>query len=98
MGATTGPAAAVNPLNKQAADVLERGYIGGGPKTSKKDTPASPMDSKLLIGLGPLVDDKAAFRQRGPRWSRIAQILGLNDPRIVKRRYKDALVRLYYRL
>ena len=44
------------------------------------------------------VCQSAAFRQRGPRWSRIAQILGLNDPRIVKRRYKDALVRLYYRL
>ncbi len=26
------------------------------------------------------VCQSAAFRQRGPRWSRIAQILGLNDP------------------
>ena len=40
----------------------------------------------------------ACFRSRGPRWSTLARILGLNDPRIVKRRYKDALVRLYYRL
>ena len=34
-----------------------------------------------------------------PAWSKIArEILSLNDPRIVKRRYKDALVRLYYQL
>ncbi len=40
----------------------------------------------------------AAFRQRGPQWTRIKKILGLNDPRIVKRRYKDALVKLWYQL
>ena len=44
------------------------------------------------------VAHSAAFRERGPAWTKIARILGLNDPRIVKRRYKDALVRLYYRL
>jgi len=44
------------------------------------------------------VAHSAAFRERGPAWSKLARILGLNDPRIVKRRYKDALVRLYYRL
>ena len=44
------------------------------------------------------VAHSAAFRQRGPAWSKIARILSLNDPRIVKRRYKDALVRLYYQL
>ena len=38
----------------------------------------------------------SVFRERGPAWSKLAHILGLNDPRIVKRRYKDALVRLYY--
>lgn len=43
------------------------------------------------------VAHSAAYRDRGPRWSTIARILGLNDPRIVKRRYKDALVRLYYK-
>ena len=40
----------------------------------------------------------AAFRERGPKWSKLARILGLHDPRIVKRRYKDVLVNLYYRL
>tara|TARA_R100000234_G_scaffold34165_1_gene20214 strand:- start:1282 stop:1680 length:399 start_codon:yes stop_codon:yes gene_type:complete len=40
----------------------------------------------------------AAYRQRGPRWTKLAVILGLNDPRIVKQRYKDALIRLYYML
>ena len=39
----------------------------------------------------------ACFRSRGPRWSTLARILGLNDPRIVKRRYKDVLIKLYYR-
>jgi len=43
------------------------------------------------------VAHSAAYRDRGPRWSTIARILGLNDPRIVKRRYKDALIRLFYR-
>ena len=40
----------------------------------------------------------AAFRQRGPQWTRIKKILGLSDPRIVKRRYQDALVKLWYQL
>jgi hypothetical protein len=44
------------------------------------------------------VAHSAAFRQRGPAWSKLARILGLHDPRVVKRRYKDALVRLYYLL
>ena len=37
----------------------------------------------------------AAFRQRGPRWSRIGKTLGL-DPRVVKDRNWSALIRLYY--
>ena len=40
----------------------------------------------------------AAYRQRGPRWTKLAVILGLHDPRIVKKRYKDVLMRLYYQL
>jgi hypothetical protein len=44
------------------------------------------------------VAHSAAFRQRGPAWSKLARILGLHDPRVVKRRYKDTLVRLYYLL
>ena len=42
------------------------------------------------------VAHSAAFRERGPSWSKLARILQLNDPRIVKRRYKDVLIRLYY--
>ena len=44
------------------------------------------------------VAHSAAFRDRGAKWSKIARLLSLHDPRIVKRRYKDALVRLYYKL
>lgn len=40
----------------------------------------------------------AAFRRRGPQWTRIRKILGLNDPRIVKKMYKDALIKLWYQL
>ena len=44
------------------------------------------------------VAHSAAFTDRGAKWSKIARLLSLHDPRIVKRRYKDALVRLYYKL
>ena len=50
-------------------------------------------DRRLVWG----VSHSAAFKERGPRWTKLARILGLNDPRIVKRRYKDAMVRLYYK-
>ena len=50
-------------------------------------------DRKLIWAVA----HSAAFRDRGPRWSKIAKILGLNDPRIVKRRYQDALVKLHYK-
>ena len=40
----------------------------------------------------------AAFRHRGPQWSKLAKILGANDPRIVKREYKLALTKLWYKL
>tara|TARA_R100000700_G_C3163421_1_gene139004 strand:- start:774 stop:1184 length:411 start_codon:yes stop_codon:yes gene_type:complete len=38
----------------------------------------------------------AAFRDRGAQWSKIGKILGIKDPRIVKRRYMNALSRLFY--
>ena len=44
------------------------------------------------------VAHSAAFRDRGPAWSKIAKLLHLKDPRIVKRRYLDIMVRLYFRL
>lgn len=40
----------------------------------------------------------AAYRRRGAQWSKLSRILGLNDPRVVKQRYKDALMNLYYGL
>jgi hypothetical protein len=49
-------------------------------------------DRKLVWAVA----HSAAFRQRGPAWSKLARILGLHDPRVVKRKYKDVLVRLYY--
>ena len=65
------------------------------------------LDQAITIGLSISEADRrliwavahsAAFRDRGPKWTQIAKILGLNDPRIVKRRYQDSLVRLYYKL
>jgi len=68
----------------------------------------SRYDKALRIASEMLDDDdrrlvwavahSAAFRQRGPSWSKIARLLSLNDPRIVKKRYKDALIRLYYKI
>ena len=75
-----------------------------------KATPAQITKYEIALELGITKMDEedrrlvwavahsAAFRERGPAWSKIARILGLNDPRVVKRRYQDALVRLYYRL
>ena len=34
---------------------------------------------------------------RGAKWTQIARLLSLNDPRIVKRRYQDALIELFYK-
>jgi len=49
-------------------------------------------DRRLVLAVA----HSAVGRDRGPRWSKLAHILGLNDPRIVKRHYKDVLIRLYY--
>jgi len=51
-------------------------------------------DRRLIMAVA----HSAVGRDRGPRWTKLAHILGLNDPRIVKRNYRDALTRLYYRL
>jgi len=51
-------------------------------------------DRRLVLAVA----HSAVGRQRGPRWSRLAHMLGLNDPRIVKRNYRDVLNRLYYKL
>ena len=51
-------------------------------------------DRKLVWAVA----HSAAYRDRGVQWTKIARILRLNDPRIVKRRYQDVLVKLYYKL
>ncbi len=51
-------------------------------------------DRRLVLAVA----HSAVNRQRGARWTKLAHILGLNDPRVVKRNYRDALVRLYYRI
>jgi hypothetical protein len=63
------------------------------------------LDHALDLGLLMTTEDRrlvwavahsAAFRDRGPAWTKITRLLGMKDPRIVKRRYLDILVRLYY--
>lgn len=51
------------------------------------------LDRRLIW----LVSISAAYRQRGPNWRRCGKALHM-DGRTVKRRYKDALLRLYYRV
>ena len=85
------------------------GYSSEG-VTRLKATPEqiTRLDLAVTLGLTKMdtedrqlmwaVCHSAAFRERGPKWTKLAKILGLHDPRIVKRRYKDVLVNLYYRL
>ena len=44
------------------------------------------------------VAHSAAFRERGPNWRKLADVKGLTDGRQIKRRYTDALIRLWYRV
>jgi ribosomal protein L20 len=53
-----------------------------------------PEDDRRLIWL---VSISAAYRERGPNWRRLGRLLHM-DGRTVKRRYKDALLALYYRI
>ena len=50
-------------------------------------------DNRLLW----LVATSAVFRQRGPKWRKLARYYHC-DARTVKRRYEQALIRLYYHL
>lgn len=58
-------------------------------------TPLMPEEDRKLVWA---IAHSAAFRQRGAQWVKIARMLGLHDPRRVKAAYKDALLRLYYRM
>ena len=44
------------------------------------------------------VAHSAAFRERGPKWQKLARMKGLRDGRQIKRKYMDALIRLHYKL
>ena len=50
-------------------------------------------DNQLLWRVGM----SAVFRERGPKWRKLAQVYHC-DARTVKRRYEQALIRLYYHL
>ena len=67
----------------------------------------SRLDQALELGLMLTTEERrivwavahsAAFRDRGPAWSKIARLMGMKDPRIIKRRYLDIVVRLYFKL
>ena len=74
---------------------------------------ASPADvdgfeQALLLGIKYMDKDdrqlvwavahSAAFRERGPKWTKLGKLMGNRDARTVKRMYFDALVRLYYKM
>lgn len=44
-----------------------------------------------------LVSHSGAFQERGPRWTKLGRAMGL-ERRVVKRRYEQAIIRLYYKL
>jgi len=76
------------------------------PKATPKEI--SEYDQALLLGITHLDSDdrrliwmvaqSAAFRERGPKWQRLARIMGLVDGRQVRRRYEYALNRMVYRV
>ena len=51
-------------------------------------------DDRALVWL---VAHSGAFNQRGPRWTKLARAMG-SERRIVKRKYEQAIIRLYYKL
>ena len=55
-----------------------------------------PAEDRKLVWA---VAHGAAFKARGAPWTRLARMVGLgSDGKAVKRRYRDALIRLHYRL
>jgi len=57
------------------------------------DTNMEIEDKRLIWAVA----HSAAFRDRGPHWTAVGRKLRV-DPRTVRRRYIDALIRLYYKL
>ena len=68
----------------------------------------SQYDRALILGIEHMnADDRkmvwavshsAAYRERGAQWQKLARMHGLRDGRQIKRRYTDALVRLWAKL
>lgn len=52
-------------------------------------------DDRKLIWA---VSHSAAYRERGAQWQKLARMHGLRDGRQIKRRYTDAIVRLWAKL
>ena len=95
-GAASGPIESeANPLRSNLEEALERiadlegrapgGYVGGNPRVhqQQRGRSSSAMDSKAIVALGPLTDDKNSFRQ----WD----LKLTNAMSCVKRGYGDAL-------
>ena len=75
----------LHPTSKQISDFDE----------AMRLTSIMPEDDRRLVWA---VAHSAAFRARGPAWKKLAIMLGLHDPRIVKRNYRHALIELHYKL
>ena len=75
----------LQPTSKQISDFDE----------AMRLTSIMPEDDRRLVWA---VAHSAAFRARGPAWKKLAIMLGLHDPRIVKRNYPHALIELHYKL
>ena len=68
----------------------------------------SAYDRALILGIEHMdADDRkmvwavshsAAYRERGAQWQKLARMHGLRDGRQIKRRYQDALIRLWAKL
>lgn len=71
-------------------------------------TQVDSYEKALVLGIKHMDEDdrrlvwavahSAAFRERGPKWQKLAHMKGLRDGRQIKRRYQDALIRCWYRL
>ena len=75
--------------------------------TITKATPEQISRYDLALDLATLLDVKerkivwgiaysAAYRQRGAQWTKVSKMLGYKDPRIIKRQFDEALLKLYY--
>ena len=85
------------------------GYAEFDPKLPKA-TPTQ-IDSymkAIILGIDMMdTDDRkmvwavahsAAFRERGPKWYKLAKMRGYSDGRVIKRKYQDALIRCWYKM